>query len=48
MAKNSPTKPKHAILKYHTPSLIVDGQRGNMTPANMIATINTPPAYVVH
>ena len=53
MAKNRPTSPNTAMLRYHTPRRIKAGQSGNITPGNMTltsmtATIATSPRYVVH
>lgn len=39
--KKAAMSPRTPMLRYHTPTLILIGQRGNMTPANTTAIIPT-------
>lgn len=41
MAKKRPMRPRTPMLRYHTPTRRVTGQRGNMTPASTTATMPT-------
>lgn len=43
---NAPTNPSAATERYQTPIRSLTGQRGNMTPASMTATMAMPPMMV--